>query len=404
MPPEEYEYVPPYEDTMPDEYMPPEGYTPPEGYMPPDEYMQQMPEPEIAVSLHAVWDPDLTDDKPHVCTTSETVSAPWFHFVAGYKGGTPVSFKIDYVLIEELTEEHEPQVWLFGDLQWTCANLPWALVGCTMPPVADPENWNWFVWDSVSYGGAHREALTGYLAYAGDYTIIVEAQDDYRESNKAHERRWTLPRGSKLFVQSCAHYGFTGFWDWNTDAIANKAYYELGKVVNPVNLRELCYSGWYPIHECGGVLVNKRKDHAIRKISDGLIKGTLLENSIWSWSWHVADEGLMFADETYITYDDIEELPLGSLSAIRLAVLLGCYTWDFADLFVSKGARVVVGFEGTINQVAARFWNGRFWEFLTKEGETVEQAAVKAVEWCWWFPWSGLNTLYIAGNGNETIY
>jgi hypothetical protein len=252
--------------------------------------------------------------------------------------------------------------------------------------------------------GAHREALTGYLTYAGDYTIIVEAQDDHPESNKAHERRWTLPRGSKLFVQSCAHYGFTGFWDWNTDAIANKAYYELGKVVNPVNLRELCYSGWYPIHECGGVLVNKRKDHAIRKISDGLIKGTLLENSIWSWSWHVADEGLMFADETYITYDDIEELPSGSLSAIRLAVLLGCYTWDFADLFVSKGARVVVGFEGTINQVAARFWNGRFWEFLTKEGETVEQAAVKAVEWCWWFPWSGLNTLYIAGNGNETIY
>lgn len=76
----------------------------------------------------------------------------------------------------------------------------------------------------------------------------------------------------------------------------------------------------------------------------------------------------MFADETYITYDDIEELPSGSLGAIRLAVLLGCYTWDFADLFVSKGARVVVGFEGTINQVAARFWNGRFWEFLTKEG------------------------------------
>jgi hypothetical protein len=57
----------------------------------------------------------------------------------------------------------------------------------------------------------------------------------------------------------------------------------------------------------------------------------------------------MFADETYITYDDIEELPLGSLGAIRLAVLLGCYTWDFADLFVSKGARVVVGFEGTVN-------------------------------------------------------
>ena len=74
-----------------------------------------------------------------------------------------MSFKIDYVLIEELTEEHEPQVWLFEDLQWACADLPWALVGCTMPPVADPENWNWFVWDSVSYGGAHREALTGYL-------------------------------------------------------------------------------------------------------------------------------------------------------------------------------------------------------------------------------------------------
>jgi len=77
---------------------------------------------------------------------------------------------------------------------------------------------------------------------------------------------------------------------------------------------------------------------------------------------------------------------------------------DFADLFVSKGAKVVVGFEGTINQVAARFWNGRFWEFLTKEGKTVEKAATDAVKWCRWFPWSGLDTLYITGNGGETIY
>jgi len=253
-------------------------------------------------------------------------------------------------------------------------------------------------------GVHHREALVGGLAYAGNYTIVVEAQDDHPESNKAHERRWTLPAGSNFFVQPCAHYGFTGFWEWNTDIIANKAYYELGKVINPINLNYLCYSGWYPIHERRGVLVNKRKDHAIRKTSDEVFEGTLLENSIWSWSWHVADEGLMFADETYISYDDIDGLPPNSLNSIKLAILLGCYTYDFADLFVSKGAKVVVGFEGTINQVAARFWNGRFWEFLTKEGKTVEKAATDAVKWCRWFPWSGLDTLYITGNGGETIY
>ena len=105
-------------------------------------------------------------------------------------------------------------------------------------------------------GACHREALVGNLAYAGDYTIVVEAQDDHPEDNKAHERRWTLPIGCKIFVQPCAHYGFTGFWEWNTDTIANKAYYELGEVIDPKNLRSFCYSGWYPIHERGGVLVN----------------------------------------------------------------------------------------------------------------------------------------------------
>jgi hypothetical protein len=129
MPPEGYEYVPP------EGYMPPEGYTPPEGYMPPDEYMQQMPEPEIAVSLHAVWDPDLTDDKPHVCTTSGTVSAPWFHFWAGWKGELPAFFVIDQVELREMSE-HEPQVLYLRHYELEDKS------NCTLAPSVEGE-WNW---------------------------------------------------------------------------------------------------------------------------------------------------------------------------------------------------------------------------------------------------------------------
>jgi hypothetical protein len=94
---------------------------------PPDP--SQIPEPQIAYALHATWNPDLTDNNPSVCTTSDTVAVPSFHFYAGWKDGAPAYFSVDWVLIEELTTDHEPQVWLFGNLQGE-SGFPY----CTMPP------------------------------------------------------------------------------------------------------------------------------------------------------------------------------------------------------------------------------------------------------------------------------
>jgi len=73
---------------------------------PPDP--SQIPEPQIAYALHASFDPDLTDNQPSLCTTSGTVSIPWFHFYAGWKDGAPAFFSVDWVLIEELTDIHTP--------------------------------------------------------------------------------------------------------------------------------------------------------------------------------------------------------------------------------------------------------------------------------------------------------
>ena len=42
---------------------------------PPDP--SQIPEPQIAYALHAVWDTDLTDSDPSACTTSGTVAIPF---------------------------------------------------------------------------------------------------------------------------------------------------------------------------------------------------------------------------------------------------------------------------------------------------------------------------------------
>jgi len=75
---------------------------------PPDP--SQIPEPQIAYALYATWDHDLTDNNPSICTNSGTVAVPSFHFYAGWKDGAPAFFSVDWVLIEELTSEHEPQV------------------------------------------------------------------------------------------------------------------------------------------------------------------------------------------------------------------------------------------------------------------------------------------------------
>lgn len=98
-----------------------------------------IPEPQVTYALHAVWVPDTTvTPSLSQCTTSGTVAIPHFHFYAGWKDGAPAFFSVDWILIEELTNEHEPQIWYFENPQGI-SGFPY---GCTMPPVSDPENWN----------------------------------------------------------------------------------------------------------------------------------------------------------------------------------------------------------------------------------------------------------------------
>jgi hypothetical protein len=261
--------------------------------------------------------------------------------------------------------------------------------------------------------GAHREALTGYLTYAGDYTIIVEAQDDHPESNKAHERRWTLPRGSKLFVQSCAHYGFARWWDpfEDTDDEAQDVYNKLGAVYNPtLGKFSICYSGWYPLGDRGGVLVNKSRYHAFEKVLEGVFRGTLLENSIWTFSGHGTVGGILFGydpskDDEWLYDAQISELPDGSLNSIKLAFISSCYSApDFTDSLVKKGAKAAVGFKGKITFLGSAIWSGWFWEFLSKEGLTVKEAASKATRASWYAFDRGLSSYHISGDENVTIY
>jgi hypothetical protein len=125
-------------------------------------YPSQIPEPQIAYALHATWDPDLTDNNPSVCTTSGTVAVPWFHFYAGWKDGAPAFFSVDWVLIEELTNEHEPQVWYFENPQGS-SGFPY---GCTMPPVSDPQNWNWTTWSFAP--------MIGFAMHNTAYRVTVQ--------------------------------------------------------------------------------------------------------------------------------------------------------------------------------------------------------------------------------------
>ena len=127
---------------------------------PPDP--SQIPEPQIAYALHATWDPDLTDNNPSICTNSGTVAVPFFHFYAGWKDGAPAFFSVDWVLIEELTNEHQPQVWYFESPQGE-SGFPY---GCTMPPVNDPENWNWTTWSFAP--------MIGFAMHNTAYRVTVQ--------------------------------------------------------------------------------------------------------------------------------------------------------------------------------------------------------------------------------------
>jgi len=66
-------------------------------------------------------------------------------------------------LIEELTSDHQPQVWYFENLQGE-SGFPY---GCTMPPVSDPENWNWTTWSLAG-------AMIGFAMHNAPYRITVQ--------------------------------------------------------------------------------------------------------------------------------------------------------------------------------------------------------------------------------------
>ncbi len=261
-------------------------------------------------------------------------------------------------------------------------------------------------------GTRHREGLCGTLAYAGDYHIVVEAQDNHPESNKAHERRWALPLGTRLFVQPCAHYSFKNLgWFEDTDGEALKAYRELGEVFNPrLNRSALCYSGWYPLGEQGGVLVNKPRSHAFEEVASGIFKGTLLENAIWTFSGHGNRSGMLFGynnrdSDSWLWRRDILRLPDGALSSIKVAVILSYYSApEFVEALVQKGARAAVGFKNMISFLGGAYWNGWFWELLTKEGYTVGMAASEAKRRCRFIPFSGLHSFHVVGNAGQVIY
>jgi len=129
---------------------------------PPDP--SQIPEPQIAYALHAVWVPDLTvTPSLSQCVTSGTVSIPHFHFYAGWKDGAPAFFSVDWILIEEPTNEHEPQIWYFENPQGS-SGFPY---GCTMTPVSDPENWNWTTWSLAG-------SMIGFAMHNSPYRITVQ--------------------------------------------------------------------------------------------------------------------------------------------------------------------------------------------------------------------------------------
>jgi N-acetylmuramoyl-L-alanine amidase len=64
-------------------------------------------------------------------------------------------------LIEEVTSEHEPQVWLLSPQGES--GFPY---GCTMVPVSDPENWNWTIWSFAP--------MIGFAMHNTAYRVTVQ--------------------------------------------------------------------------------------------------------------------------------------------------------------------------------------------------------------------------------------
>jgi hypothetical protein len=191
----------------------------------------------------------------------------------------------------------------------------------------------------------HEVTFTGRLNYAWVYWILVEAQDDHPEANKVHERRWALPLAGVLVVPSCTNFAFVA--DVDTSSDARNAYIQLGAIWDPHARDYLsCYSGFYPLGERGGVVINASKDVGMT---------ALQEDAVFSYTHHAWFNWLPMFNPA-ITVDDIQNLPDGALSQLLLAVLSGCKTaavkddlgknwvYNITQAIVDKGAKVAVGF------------------------------------------------------------
>ncbi len=121
--------------------------------------------PQVAVALHANFDPDLTDNQPPVCVSQGKVAAPTFHFIIAYRGPV-VQVGVDWVKIEELPEQHVPAkaFWQVGELGGGYG-IPY---GCTSLPVSDPQNWAFRIWQILPY------PMVGFILHNTDYRVTVQ--------------------------------------------------------------------------------------------------------------------------------------------------------------------------------------------------------------------------------------
>jgi len=227
----------------------------------------------------------------------------------------------------------------------------------------------------------HEVILTGRLDYAGEYWILVEAQDDHPEGNKVHERRWALPLAGAFIVPSCTNFAFIS--DVDTSSDAQNAYNQLGAIWD-LYARDFlsCYSGFYPLGVRGGVVINASKDV-------GMI--ALQEDAVFSYTHHAWFYWLPQFNPP-IEIEDIQNLPDGALSQLLLAVLSGCKTaattddlgnpiYNITQAIVDKGAKVAVGFtQCPYSFETMMYFDERLWYYLTKNGNNVTAAVYYAKE------------------------
>ena len=91
---------------------------------------------QIVTAIHVQWDNNLNDNQPWQCVTTGEAANPWFHFIVAYKFPI-INVMVDWAELQELTQAHpvQPTRQTNFSLQ---SGLP---VGCTRPPVSDPQNW-----------------------------------------------------------------------------------------------------------------------------------------------------------------------------------------------------------------------------------------------------------------------